>query len=233
MQYFKSLEQIKTTSISEKNFYIIPEKLHPQVKIKECEEELIDVEKLVKEKKSRLLIDLVWEKNDIANCRLRKTVAEKILRIQENLPVNFALKIYDAHRPISLQQRLFDEIWKEISTKNPKLKGDELYREVTNFIADPKNTPPHSTGAAVDLSIYDLDRKEDVDMGVPVNSISELSQVFSEKLTKEAMQNRLILFNAMMSEGFCNLSTEWWHYSYGDQIWAAFYGLEYAIYASY
>ena len=36
----------------------------------------------------------------------------------------------------------------------------------------------------------------------------------------EALQNRRLLYHLMTSAGFANNPTEWWHFSYGDQMWA-------------
>jgi len=38
---------------------------------------------------------------------------------------------------------------------------------------------------------------------------------------EEGLLNRRLLCHAMTEEGFAPNPTEWWHYSYGDQMWAA------------
>ena len=35
----------------------------------------------------------------------------------------------------------------------------------------------------------------------------------------------------MVAEGFAPFDGEWWHFSYGDREWAAFYGLSQTLYA--
>ena len=67
-------------------------------------------------------------------------------------------------------------------------------------------------------------------MGVPLNSVYELSNTFNPKIKDQHKKNRLILFYALTSVGFVNLPTEWWHYSYGDQYWAIYNQKPYAIY---
>ena len=37
---------------------------------------------------------------------------------------------------------------------------------------------------------------------------------------EEALKNRRILFHAMKVEDIENYPFEWWHYSWGDQMWA-------------
>jgi len=45
--------------------------------------------------------------------------------------------------------------------------------------------------------------------------------------------NRKLLQRVMLGAGFTQLPTEWWHFSYGDQIWAVDNAREYAIYGVY
>ena len=39
-----------------------------------------------------------------------------------------------------------------------------------------------------------------------------------------------MLYNVMTAAGFANLPSEWWHYDYGDNMWAQLTGGK-AIYA--
>lgn len=41
---------------------------------------------------------------------------------------------------------------------------------------------------------------------------------------EDVRKNRRLLYNAMIEAGFTNLSSEWWHYDYGDKFWAYFTG---------
>ena len=43
-------------------------------------------------------------------------------------------------------------------------------------------------------------------------------------------KNRRMLYNVMTAAGFTNLPSEWWHYDYGDNMWAQLTGGK-AIYA--
>jgi zinc D-Ala-D-Ala dipeptidase len=36
----------------------------------------------------------------------------------------------------------------------------------------------------------------------------------------------------MVEAGFAPYQLEWWHFSFGDQNWAAYYGLESSLYAA-
>jgi D-alanyl-D-alanine dipeptidase len=39
-----------------------------------------------------------------------------------------------------------------------------------------------------------------------------------------ARKNRRMLYNVMTAAGFTNLPSEWWHYDYGDNMWAQLTG---------
>ncbi len=49
-------------------------------------------------------------------------------------------------------------------------------------------------------------------------------------LDREAQENRRILYNAMSEVGFTNLPSEWWHYDFGNQLWAYRTGAQQAEY---
>ena len=36
------------------------------------------------------------------------------------------------------------------------------------------------------------------------------------------LKNRMLLKNVLENAGFKNYPQEWWHYSYGDKMWAAY-----------
>jgi D-alanyl-D-alanine dipeptidase len=102
------------------------------------------------------------------------------------------------------------------------------------FVADADNfIPPHSTGAAVDLYIFNTETNQPLDMGSPINYPDDKSWTYNFKdLADVQMQNRLFLTKFMIEHGFANLASEWWHYSYGDQYWAMFYDKESCLFDS-
>jgi D-alanyl-D-alanine dipeptidase len=70
-----------------------------------------------------------------------------------------------------------------------------------------------------------------LDFGSKLNEDSERSFLHYPNLTKEQKENRLMLLTAMLDAGFASLMSEWWHYSYGDQTWAWFYGKTNSLYS--
>jgi D-alanyl-D-alanine dipeptidase len=102
-----------------------------------------------------------------------------------------------------------------------------------------KSIPPHSTGGAIDLTICIKETGHLLEMGSIFDDISEVSHTayFENNhdprsfTSTEALKNRRLIYNLMTHEGFSSHPKEWWHYSYGDQMWAqithkqnAFYG---------
>ena len=48
---------------------------------------------------------------------------------------------------------------------------------------------------------------------------------------EEARANRRLLYWLLRDAGFASNPTEWWHFSYGDQMWAQLTGAAAALYA--
>lgn len=121
---------------------------------------------------------------------------------------NFGLLIYDAARPRSIQQVLWDTL---------KVKPGEIK---TDFVADPKKGSIHNYGCAVDLTVYDLASKKPLDMGTKYDFFGEMAYPKHEarllregKLTKEQIENRSILRIAMKKAGYMPIESEWWHFN--------------------
>ncbi|GAB4295204.1 MAG: hypothetical protein Kow0068_19900 [Marinilabiliales bacterium] len=146
---------------------------------------------------------------DLVRAYLQKDAAEKLVNAQkllnDTLP-GYHIIIYDAARPKSIQQIIWDNF-----DKPPEIKR--------KYLANPKYTSMHSYGIAVDVSILD-DNDEPLDMGTDFDSFSELSYPILEekflksgKLTEKQYNNRKLLRYIMEKSGFNGISTEWWHFS--------------------
>lgn len=161
---------------------------------------------------------------------LRKSVYEKLIAAQQNLPKGWKIAIKAGYRPPSVQKELFNKFCQYLSSKYPDMTADLLLKEARQMVSDPEiSTPPHTTGAAVDVELLSA-KGNLIDMGCLANTDGEIAHIFSSQIDDEQKSNRLILLEAMLSAGFANLAHEWWHYSYGDQYWAVFYGKDKAHY---
>lgn len=165
---------------------------------------------------------------------LRREVAGKLMRTQKSLRI-YKFKIWDGFRPRIVQNNIYQKFWKELKKQHPEWGAEQLGLEVGKFVTearDPLRIPPHATGGAVDLTLVDLSGKE-IDMGTEFDHFGPKAApfYFDEQDDKKIAQNRRILREAMQKENFRFDKDEWWHYDYGNQLWAldlhranAFYG---------
>ena len=121
---------------------------------------------------------------------------------------DYAFLVLDAVRP----QRVQEMLW-------ASLQGTDLMM----YLADPARGSIHSFGMALDITIVDAGGKE-LDMGTPFDDLSERSQpkfevemLAKNKITQHQINHRTILRNAMKYGGFSGISTEWWHFDYGNR----------------
>jgi zinc D-Ala-D-Ala dipeptidase len=159
---------------------------------------------------------------EMPNTFCRRSMGERLLRAAASLKERgLRCRIQELYRDIDKQRAEFEAIKADMAAKNSHLSALELWRLVTEFIADPDLCPPHCTGGAVDLQ---LERDgELLPMGTSINTVSELSHLMSDAIPAEHQANRRILLDAMLDQGFAPLPSEWWHFSYGEKYWGAFY----------
>ena len=126
-------------------------------------------------------------------------------------------KIFDAYRP----QRAVDHFvrWAEdvsdIRMKPcfyPDIDKCDLFDK--GFIA---RRSGHSRGSTVDLTLFDVRRGADLDMGGPFDFFGTLSHPNYDGITKQQHANRMLLQELMTDHGFRPLSTEWWHFTLKDE----------------
>ncbi len=162
---------------------------------------------------------------------VRPEVAKKLQKAAQSLPARYLLVIRAGHRPIEVQHKLLDMVKNSYKKTNPDASASEVLEFARTYVSDPEiKTPPHCCGAAVDVDMIDRQTRFLVDFGCPVNTDSDISHLNTDKLTKEQKTNRDMLHKAMLGAGFAPFTTEWWHFSYGDDVWADFYNKPEAIY---
>lgn len=148
------------------------------------------------------------------------------------------LAIFDAWRPVAVQRFMVAQAYREeclLRGLDPRGDGPDqaaVQAEVGRFWAppsdDPAMPPPHSTGAAVDLTLADASGAL-LDMGGAIDTIGPVSHpdhhaaaAHSDPLGVEARwhRRRTMLARVMGAAGFAQHPGEWWHFSHGDQLWA-------------
>jgi D-alanyl-D-alanine dipeptidase len=174
------------------------------------------------------------EKNRDFTLMVRQTVANKLEKASSLLPEDWTMVVKAGLRPLTVQYDLLNTVAKQIKSKTPHLTTEQVLERTRIYVSDPEIIcPPHCTGGAVDINIIYRTSNVPVDMGCPPNTNDEIAFTHSSLVSQKQRDNRLLLLNAMFTAGFANLAHEWWHYSYGDQYWAAFYGQPVAIYDIY
>ncbi len=130
----------------------------------------------------------------------------------------YRLKIYDAYRPQTAVQNFVE--WAE-DTDDTRMKAyfyPELDKSVLfdqGYIAEKSG---HSRGSTVDLTLFDMSTGKELDMGGTFDYFGELSHPdYTGELTEEQIQNRNILRDIMLENGFKPLDTEWWHFTLADE----------------
>lgn len=147
---------------------------------------------------------------------LRKAQTE----LQRRHP-DLSLKVYDATRPMSVQQHMWDVVKgtnRSIYVSNPA-RGGGL----------------HNYGLAVDITlcwrrnVYDRSGRllhaagdtTGLSMGTPIDYLGKLAHVRDEtahfrkeRLTRQHLTRRRLLREVMAAGGFKVLPTEWWHFNF-------------------
>ena len=131
---------------------------------------------------------------------------KKANKLLKEINPNLHLRVYDAARPMSVQQKMWN-----------KVKGTAQQ----NYVSNPANGGGlHNYGLAVDVSIIDSNG-DTLPMGTTVDALTHLSHIDKEqelvakgKISAEAARNRALLRTVMKKAGFRPLRSEWWHFNY-------------------
>lgn len=221
-----------------KGYPLIADEKIIDIKVKEINEPLIDL-------KNQDIIAFgpppeIPDNTDYT--KMRKSVYEKLVEAQKLLPNGLKFCVYEAYRSFSLQEKLFNDCYNKIKAMHPRWSEEKIFVETTRLVSPVINLDgyynilPHHTGAAIAVYLIDS-HNEPVDMGYKVKDwIEDLECVFSstnsQKISKQARKNRMIMGQALSSVGFVNYPTQYWHWSYGDKYWAYYKRKKYAIYGN-
>lgn len=169
---------------------------------------------------------------------LRQGVLNRLLQAQiylQQTHPQWRIQIFDAYRPIAVQKFMVDYAFSQVLQAEgltvEQLSPDRqqaLWQQVYQIWAipstDPKTPPPHSTGAAVDITLVDAAGMT-VNMGSPIDEMSARSQPnyfasSSDPVEQQYHIHRQLLRDIMLKAEFTRHPGEWWHFSFGDQMWA-------------
>jgi zinc D-Ala-D-Ala dipeptidase len=166
---------------------------------------------------------------------LRQNVLDALMAAQFQLQQQhpgWRIQIFDAYRPVEVQQFMvcytFDEVVQAQNLDPNTLSNNQrnaVWQEVYKIWAvpsfDPMTPPPHSTGAAVDITLVDV-TGQPIDMGSSIDELSPRSEpdYYVNQPEQLYHNNRQLLRDVMYSAGFRRNPNEWWHFCLGDQMWA-------------
>ncbi len=198
---------------------VLPISFVNAVTIKENNEKLVNIKNI----KGFLFVDELSNRREVL---LRHTVVEMLKQASQALPKNYYIMIDSAYRPILEQKKLWEFTYKNAKRDNPNLTDKALLKMVNALCVNPNvGFGGHQTGGAVDVILCDKNGVE-YDMGEP-------TQTGAKNITAKQSENRQILSKAMESAGFKNYPYEWWHFCYGDRMWAAYSNKKVAFYGYY
>jgi D-alanyl-D-alanine dipeptidase len=184
-------------------------------------------------------------------------VVEQLLAAERHLAAlrpGWRLLIFDAWRPLEVQRFMVQQVIGEqcrLQGVDPLESSEALaaiVAEVGRFWAPPSDDlatpPPHSTGAAVDLTLAgpvepgargaagELNPRNQfhqLNLGSPIDAIGAVSEpdhfagaALADPSSDAARWHgrRELLRKVMATAGFVQHPNEWWHFSLGDQLWA-------------
>ena len=164
---------------------------------------------------------------------VRAEVVEKVGRISRLLDEeDKVLIIRSAWRSFEHQQLLWEYYVEMIRKEQPDKSIREVREIVSGFIAA-REKSMHATGGAVDALIYDLENDCIMDFGTNDGyKIEHNSECYPYHpgITPRARENRKLLIDLFVNEEFvCDLK-EYWHFDYGNVVWAIETGKQHAVY---
>lgn len=165
--------------------------------------------------------------------RIRSYVYDLLLKAKTLLPTGVHFMVYEAYRPLSAQIKLWEDAIAKVKVLHPEWDEhcEEFISECNIFAANPyKQGSGHQTGGALDITLVN-DNGEELEMGCKIRDISPLTETETKGLPKGAKKNRRMLKRALTAVGFVNYPAEWWHYSFGERLWAKLKGSKLAIFA--
>ncbi len=154
-----------------------------------------------------------------APCALLTIEAARALKAVSNRAnvMGYRLKVFDAYRPACAVRHFvlwgIEDLDQRMKTFfYPDLEKEALFSE--GYIASQSS---HSRGSTVDLTLLDMSTGKELDMGSPFDYFSEVSHPDYRGITEEQYNNRRVLRDLMMQNGFVPIDCEWWHFTLKDE----------------
>ncbi|MBP5344439.1 MAG: D-alanyl-D-alanine carboxypeptidase family protein [Alphaproteobacteria bacterium] len=162
---------------------------------------------------------------------IRSGVAERLKQAQTLLPSGLHFKILSAYRSMKEQQELYDFHYQQMKTSYPRASATDWERMTKAICAKPGNNAGsgHQTGGAIDITLCD-ELGNELDMGTKYLEMCSKTPTASKEISEPSRNNRKILKSVLHAVGMQNYPNEWWHFCYGDRMWAMYQHQKYALY---
>lgn len=207
-------KNVTTDDVSEKEMANIQETAAQEVTAQEIITQEITIEKepeddeyvLVNKYIPDIYVELMYATDNnftgvriygFTDAYLRYGTVKKLANVQKELKEQgYSLKIWDAYRPFEAQQKLW-----------------EVYPD-PNYVANPADgMKKHNLGGTVDITMVAADGSI-IPMPTEFDDFSlKADRNYSDIDNEEAVNNVMILQNAMENNGFTGYQGEWWDYS--------------------
>ena len=151
-------------------------------------------------------------------CIISRPAALALKQVQAELKkFSLGLKVFDAYRPQMAVNHFIEWANNSDDTKTkaayyPEINKNELIP--AGYIAKKSS---HTRGSTADLTIIDLDSKNELDMGTCFDYFSPKSWPGDLSIEPAQRANRMLLQEMMIRHGFKPLNEEWWHFTLKDE----------------
>lgn len=168
-------------------------------------------------------------------CILTLQAAKQLLAVQKSArQAGYVLKVYDCYRP---QQAVNDFYQWSQNPNDTRMKKEFYPREAKATLFDRgyiSQTSGHTRGSTVDLTLVKMDEvnkresrgsiscysrsneyanDNSFNTGTRFDCLDPSAHVFYTDITNEQKNNRLLLRQLMITEGFTPYDKEWWHFT--------------------
>ncbi|MBE6122226.1 MAG: peptidase M15 [Erysipelotrichaceae bacterium] len=132
---------------------------------------------------------------------------------EEAMRKGYRLRIFDAYRP----QKAVDHFMRWAEDPQDIRMKEYFYPSLAKEILIPQGyiapLSGHTRGSTVDLTLFDMEKHRDADMGGPFDLFGEISHPDYRGVSDEQHENRMLLRSLMMNHGFRGIDEEWWHFT--------------------
>lgn len=162
--------------------------------------------------------------------RIRTVIRLKLEVAAASLPKGISLMLYEAFRTRTRQCALWKPVFERIKDEKPDWTDGQIFRHASNWVSPPNGFGSgHQAGAAIDITLA-TSAGDELDMGAAIQTFGPETMTDAQ-VSGAAQERRDLLVETLAAQGLVNYPAEWWHFSYGDRLWAEVTGRNKAFFA--